>query len=602
VTKSSGQLRSQGADLVENGVRYRTWAPGKEKVEVVIFDPAGLEERIVSLGEEPGDYFSAIDPAGRVGDRYKYRFGGSDWPDPASRFNPDGVHGAGQVIDPSDYAWGDRAWPPPRVSELIIYELHIGTFTAEGTFHAAIGKLDHLVDLGVTALEIMPVADFPGARNWGYDGVLLYAPARVYGQPNDLRALVDAAHQRGLAVILDVVYNHLGPDGNYLGAYSRDYFNPQHKTPWGDGLNFELKPVRDFFVENTSYWRQEFHIDGFRLDATHAIMDTSKKHVLAEIAEVAHSLGGFVTAEDERNQPRLLLPPERGGVGLDAIWADDFHHVVRVMLTGTREGYYKSYEGTVEELAATLDHGWLFEGGKRKRRGRGQPAAAADLLPEQFIFCITNHDQIGNHAFGARLNHIVSPAAFRAASALLCLVPFTPLILMGQEWAASSSFQFFTDHEPKLGHLVTEGRREEFRGFAAFRDPAAREAIPDPQAEETFLQSKLRWDEIGEGRHAATLQLYREFLQLRRQSTVLRDRSRDNFQVCEPIGGIVRLLFGKSGSEQYLILADLAGGHRAPKLDSTRAWQPHLSSNEKRFGGEDSVPFSEPEVRVFRTV
>jgi maltooligosyltrehalose trehalohydrolase len=583
-------------------VRYRTWAPGKEKVEAVIFDPAGLPERIVSLGEEPSNYFSAIDPAGRVGDRYKYRFGGSDWPDPASRFNPDGVHGAGQVIDPGDYAWGDRAWSPPRVSELIIYELHIGTFTAEGTFHAAIGKLDHLVDLGVTALEIMPVADFPGARNWGYDGVLLYAPARVYGQPNDLRALVDAAHQRGLAVILDVVYNHLGPDGNYLGAYSRDYFNPEHKTPWGDGLNFELKPVRDFFVENTAYWRREFHIDGFRLDATHAIMDTSKKHVLAEIAEIVHSSGGFVTAEDERNEPQLLLPPERGGAGLDAIWADDFHHVVRVMLTGTREGYYKSYEGTVEELAETLDHGWLFEGEKRKRRGRGQPAAAADLLPEQFIFCITNHDQIGNHAFGARLNHIVSPAAFRAASALLCLVPFTPLILMGQEWAASSPFQFFTDHEPKLGQLVTEGRREEFRGFAAFRDPAARAEIPDPQAEETFLQSKLRWDENGEGRHAATLQLYREFLQLRRQSTVLRDRSRDNFQVFEPIGGIVRLLFGKSGSEQYLILADLTGGHRAPKLDSSRAWQPYLSSNEKRFGGEDSVPFSEPEVRVFRTV
>ena len=365
MARLSKPLRSQGADLVEDGVRYRTWAPGKKKVEVVIFDPTGPAERIVSLVEEPGGYFNTVDPDGRAGDRYKYRFEGSDWPDPASRFNPDGVHGAGQVIDPSDYTWGDRAWSPPRVSELIIYELHIGTFTTEGTFHAAIGKLDHLVDLGVTAVEIMPVADFPGTRNWGYDGVLLYAPARVYGRPNDLRALVDAAHQRGLAVILDVVYNHLGPDGNYLGAYSRDYFNPGHKTPWGDGLNFELKPVRDFFVENTCYWRREFHIDGFRLDATHAIADTSKKHVLAEIAEVVHSLGGFVIAEDERNEPQLLLPPERGGMGLDAMWADDFHHVVRVMLTGTREGYYKSYEGTAEELAATLEHGWLFEGRKR---------------------------------------------------------------------------------------------------------------------------------------------------------------------------------------------------------------------------------------------
>jgi maltooligosyltrehalose trehalohydrolase len=506
------------------------------------------------------------------------------------------------VVDPGDYLWSDQAWSPPPVSELIIYELHIGTFTAEGTFDAAIGKLDHLVDLGVTAVEIMPVADFPGARNWGYDGVLLYAPARVYGGPNDLRGLVDAAHQRGLAVILDVVYNHLGPDGNYLGAYSRDYFNPEHKTPWGDGLNFELKPVREFFVENTCYWRREFHIDGFRLDATHAIADTSSKHVLAEIAEVVHSLGGFVIAEDERNEPQLLLPPERGGMGLDAIWADDFHHVVRVMLTGTREGYYKSYEGTADELATTLEHGWLFEGRERQHRGRGQPAAAAGLLPEQLIFCITNHDQTGNHAFGARLNHLVSPTAFRAASALLCLVPFTPLIFMGQEWAASSPFQYFTDHEPRLGHLVTEGRREEFRGFAAFRDPTAREKIPDPQREEACLQSKLRWDEIAKGRHAATLRLYREFLQLRRQSAVLRNRSWDNFEVLEPIGGIIRLLFGRPGSEQYLILADLVGGHRAPKLDRTRVWHLLLSSNEKRFGGGDFVPFSEPEVRVFRAV
>jgi malto-oligosyltrehalose trehalohydrolase len=602
VARLSKPLRSQGADLVEEGVRYRTWAPDKKKIEVVISDPAGRPERILSLVREPSGYFNTVDRDGRAGDRYKYRFEGRDWPDPASRFNPDGVHGLGQVIDPSDYTWGDRAWSPPRVSELIIYELHIGTFTTEGTFQGAIGKLDHLVDLGVTAVEIMPVADFPGRRNWGYDGVSLYAPARVYGQPNDLRALVDAAHQRGLAVILDVVYNHLGPDGNYLGAYSRDYFNPGHKTPWGDGLNFELKPVREFFVENTCYWRREFHIDGFRLDATHAIADTSKKHILAEIAEVVHSLGGFVIAEDERNERLLLLPPERGGMGLDAIWADDFHHIVRVMLTRNREGYYKSYEGTAEELTATLEHGWLFESGEREQRGRDQPGERADLLPEQLIFCITNHDQIGNHAFGARLNHVVSPAAFRAASALLCLAPFTPLIFMGQEWAASSPFQYFTDHEPRLGQLVAEGRREEFRGFAAFRDPTAREKIPDPQEDEAFLQSKLRWEEIGKARHAATRQLYREFLQLRRQTAVLRDRSRGNFQVLEPIDGIVRFLFGRSGSEQYLILADLVGGHRAPELDRTRVWQPLLSSNEKRFGGGDFVPFTQPEVRVFRAI
>ena len=583
-------------------MRYRTWVPGKEKVDVIIFDAAGHPERIVSLGEETGGYFCATDPDGRAGDRYKYRFGGSEWPDPASRFNPNGVHDVAQVIDPNDFEWRDGEWSTPPVSEWIIYELHIGTFTPEGTFRAAIGKLDHLVDLGVSALEIMPVADFPGDRNWGYDSVLLYAPARAYGWPNDLRALIDAAHQHGLAVILDVVYNHLGPDGNYLGAYSHDYFNPEHKTPWGDGLNFELKPVRDFFVENTSYWRCEFHIDGFRLDATHAIVDTSDKHVLAEIAEQVHSLGGFVTAEDERNEPRLLLSPERGGLGLDAIWADDFHHVVRVLLTGTSEGYYKSYEGTVEELAVTLDHGWLFEGEQRERGQLGQSAEAATLPREQLIFCIANHDQIGNHAFGARLNQVVSPAAFRAASALLCLAPYTPLILMGQEWAASTPFQYFTDHEPHLGLLVTEGRRTEFNGFAAFRDPAEREKIPDPQAEATFLRSKLRWDEIGENRHAVTLRLYRECLRVRRESVALRNRSRDNLRVRLAENGMIKLLFGKTDTQQCLVLVDLLGGHSMPLLDRSRFWQPLLSSNEKRFGGDESPPFAQPEVRVFQSV
>lgn len=591
--------RSQGADPVAGGVRYRTWAPASQRVETVIFDSPGTVARTVSLGREADGYFSALDPAGRAGDRYKYRLDGQEWPDPAARFAPDGVHGAAEVIDPNDYAWQDEGWKPPPVSELIIYELHLGTFTPEGTFRAAIAKLDHLVDLGVTALEIMPVADFAGQRNWGYDGVLLYAPARVYGRPNDFRALVNAAHARGLAVILDVVYNHLGPDGNYLGCYSREYFNPEHKTPWGDAFNFERKPVRDFFVENSGYWQREFHVDGFRLDATHAILDTSEKHVLAEIAELVHSSGGFVAAEDERNDVQLLWPPTKGGVGLDAIWADDFHHVVRVMLTGQDEGYYRSYEGTVQELAATLEHGWLFEGETRARQQHGQPAQAGELPLEAFILCITNHDQIGNHAFGTRLNGLVSPAAFRAASALLCLVPYTPLLLMGQEWAASTPFRYFTDHEPQLGRRVTEGRRSEFRGFAAFRDPVARARIPDPQAGSTFRQSKLRWEEISEGHHAATLLLYKEFLKVRRASLAPRDRA--TVRVLVPGDGIIQLLFGGSGAEHHLVLIDLIGGHAMPALEPAHAWEPILCSNERRFGGDDSAPFAQPEVRVFRS-
>ena len=595
-------LRSQGADLVDSGVRYRTWAPGKKRVDAVIYRDGADVARSVRLAEEADGYFSAIDVHGRPEDLYKYRFDDGEWPDPASRFNPNGVQGASQVIDPRSYLWHDSEWSCPPPSELIIYELHIGTFTAAGTFRAAIEKLDHLVALGVNAIEIMPVADFPGARNWGYDGVLLYAPARAYGQPNDFRALIDAVHQRGLAVILDVVYSHLGPSGNYLGAYSREYFHPEHKTPWGDAFNFELKPVRDFFLQNTTYWRQEFHADGFRLDATHAIVDSSDNHLLAQIALRVHSLGAFVTAEDERNEPQLLRAIEQGGMGLDACWADDFHHVVRVMLTGEREGYFRSYQGAVEELAETLTSGWLFHGEERRPRRDNEQTEAAQLPPEQFVFCILNHDQIGNQAFGARLNHSVSPPAYRAASALLCLVPYTPLIFMGQEWATSAPFQFFTDHEPDLGRRVTEGRREEFRDFAAFRDPAAREKIPDPQAEETFLRSKLRWEEIEKAEHAATLRLYREFLNLRRELPALRDRSRANWRVLESTGGIIMMLFGKSADDQCLVLVDLVGGHAMPPLDIVRSWQPLVSSNEARFGGDDSAPFTQPEVRVLRAV
>ncbi len=592
--------RSQGADLLpRGGVRYRTWAPGK-KVSVAVSSADGSVKRELSLGEEKGGYRSALDPEGRAGDRYKYRFDGNDWPDPASRFNPDGVHGAAQVIDPRDFTWSDEGWVAPPLAELVIYELHIGAFTPAGTFRAAIEKLDHLVALGVNAIEIMPVADFPGERNWGYDGVLLYAPARVYGAPNDLRSLVDAAHGHNLAVILDVVYNHLGPDGNYLGSYSRDYFNPTHKTPWGDGFNFELLPVRNFFVENAIYWREEFHVDGFRLDATHAIADASEKHVLAEIAERLHSLGTFVVAEDERNEAALLRPQQEGGIGLDGMWSDDFHHVVRVMLTKTREGYFQSYRGTVDELAATLDHGWLLAGEKRVPQVLGQPGEAADLRPEQFVFCIMNHDQVGNQAFGLRLNQLVSPEAFRAASALLCLVPYTPLILMGQEWAASTPFLYFTDHNSELGRKVTEGRREEFRSFADFRDPAARTGIPDPQDEETFLRSKLEWSEASQGRHAQMLLLYRQCLRLRRESPVLRDRSRGNFEVLPALEGVSRLRFGKPEIEQWLILADLAGGHRLPPLEGQRSWELVLSSNETRFGGEDGPAFLQPEVRLLR--
>ena len=587
---------SQGAEVQPGGgVRYRTWAPGKE-VGVIVNG-----RREIPLGREPNGYWSAIDREGSAGDRYQYRLVGKTWPDPASHFNPDGVHGAAQVIDPRHFNWNDAGWTAPPLSDLVIYELHIGAFTPRGTFLAAIEKLEYLAAFGITAIEIMPVADFPGERNWGYDGVSLYAPARVYGTPDEFRALIDAAHGHGLAVLLDVVYNHLGPDGNYLGVYSPDYFSPTHKTPWGDGFHFELQPVRDFFVQNVDYWRRDFHIDGFRLDATHAIEDASERHLLAEISERAHSLGAFVIAEDERNEASLVQPRAKGGMGLDAIWADDFHHVLRVMLTGTREGYYKAYAGTPEELAATLDHGWLLAGENRERQRLHQPGEADEIEPKHFVICISNHDQIGNQALGTRLNQAISGPAFRAASALLCLAPYTPLIFMGQEWAAATPFQFFTDHEPELGRRVTAGRREEFRGFSAFRDPAAREKIPDPQSRETFLRSKLNWNEIEEVQHAGVLRLYHELLRLRREFPVLRDRSRQNFRVLEPVGSSISVRFGGSGTEQWLIVANLKGDAEIElPINDESGWELVLSSNDLCFNGDVDSTSLQPETRVFR--
>ncbi|HEY0368803.1 MAG TPA: malto-oligosyltrehalose trehalohydrolase [Chthoniobacterales bacterium] len=597
VSEKLASLRSQGAELLDGGVRYRTWCK-HDRADVVIVDENKNRLRTIALQPEGDGYFSAIDERGRAGDLYQYKFGDSQgWPDPASRFQPQGVHGPSMVIDPRGYSWRDHEWQAPPYAQLIIYELHIGTFTNEGTFRAAIDKLPQLVELGVNAIEIMPIADFPGERNWGYDGVALYAPSRTYGQPDHLRALVDAAHAHDLAVILDVVYNHMGPDGNYLGVYHDRYFDPRLKTPWGAGLNYAERPVRDFFAENAPYWMREFHIDGFRLDATHAIEDASEKHILSEIADRVHSLGGFLVAEDERNEPALLRSTDDDGIGFDGAWSDDFHHVVRVMLTGQREGYYANFQGTPNELADTLRHGWLYRGQAKPSDGEPRGGESIDLAPEQFIYCISNHDQVGNRAFGERLGHVVTPAAYRAASALICLVPYTPMLFMGQEWNASSPFQFFTDHNDELGKLVTEGRRKEFEHFAAFRDPEVRKTIPDPQAENTFRNSKLRWDESREPEHARVLALYREFLRLRTTHPALRDRSRENWRVENTDDSAVVLRFGRDGGSQLLVAIDLIGGHSMP--DRLRHAKLLMSSNDKRFAAEDATDFAAPTTAVF---
>ena len=613
-----------GAQPNQHGTRFRVWAPNAKNVEVALY--AGQRElQSYALAPEDDGYFAGQIGGVDAGARYIYRLdGGMPRPDPATRFQPDGVHGPSQVVDPTSFAWTDSDWRGVPLEDLVIYELHVGAATDAGTFDALIERLDQIGTLGVTAIELMPVADFPGERNWGYDGVCLFAPARTYGGPDALRRLVDAAHARGLAVILDVVYNHLGPDGNYLREFSRSYFTARHTTPWGDTLYFDgpgSRPVRDFFIANALYWAHEYHLDGLRLDATHAILDDSPTHILAELAaKVRESLPSnraFVfIAENENNDPTLLRPTRQNqeprtknrfatsrfsvdpagarsrfseGYGLDAVWADDFHHQIRVALAGDREGYYADYTGTVADLATTLRQGWFYTGQLSVFPGHPRGATADDIAPPHFVHCIQNHDQVGNRALGDRLNHAIDLAAYRAASVLLLLSPYTPLLWMGQEWAATTPFLYFTDHHAELGRLVTEGRRAEFAGFSAFSG----DQVPDPQDPATFARSKLRWDERERPPHAGIVRLYRDLLGLRKRLPALQNRSRDTFNVV-PIGEHALALrrAGTAGQEDVLILVHFQGTLAlrpgdlpglAPPAGHT--WAPLLDSEDPSYGG-----------------
>ncbi len=611
-------ITPQGAVPIVGGTRFRTWAPEHEKVEAEILNEAGEILRTIPLTLDATGYFHAIDAETKPGTLYKYRIDGAGpFPDPASHFQPFGVHGPSEVIDSDIFQWTDRSWKPHRVRDLVVYELHVGTFTNEGTFRAAIEKFPHLREIGFTAIEIMPVADFSGTRNWGYDGVCLYAPSNAYGRPDDMRALVDAAHAHGISVILDVVYNHFGPEGNYLSCYSKHYFDEKKHTPWGAAIYFDGRdsgPVRCFFLSNALYWMELFHIDGFRFDATHAILDDSPRHILEEIATTVRERGNFSIAEDASNEARLILPSSEGGTGFDAVWADDFHHVVRVGQTGENEGYYKGYTGTTKELVETLKHGWFFRGQINPSNNKKRGTECRHLPPERFVHCISNHDQAGNRAMGERLNHEIPPAAYRAASALLCLTPYTPLFFMGQEWSASTPFQFFTDHHEELGALVTKGRRKEFKSFSAFADPEKREKIPDPQALSTFENSKLDWTEMDTVNHAPIKALYTRCLALRAHSSAFRPKHRDTWQV-EVVGDGCGALSLRGEDSRWLVVFDLRGGHTvdlsAEWLATIReggSWELELSTNDAEYGGQGSgfdesvqtASFEDPELVILK--
>jgi maltooligosyltrehalose trehalohydrolase len=498
---------------------FRVWAPDSDRVEVEVGG------RSHGMHAQPGGWWQLDLPDAGPGSDYAFRLdGGRPLPDPRSPWQPHGVHGPSRTLDHAAFAWTDAGWKGVELREAVLYELHVGTFSSEGTFEGAIHHLDHLVDLGVTAVELLPVAEFSGNRNWGYDGVDLYAPHSGYGGPEGLKRLVDACHARGLAVVLDVVYNHLGPEGNHLGEFG-PYFTDFFTTPWGQAVNYDRAgsdEVRRFAVDNALMWLRDYHVDGLRLDAVHAIIDTSAIHVLEQLASEVHALAAelgrplFLIAESDLNDPRLLRPPAEGGYGLDAQWSDDFHHSLRTWLTDERDGYYQDYDG-LPDLAHVLEHTWKFQGTWSETRGRTHGRPHGGLPGWQFLAYSQNHDQVGNRAVGDRPSQHLPVGRLKVAAAVTLLSPFVPMLFQGEEWGATTPFQYFTSHaDPELGRAVAQGRRSEFRAFG-WRP----EDVPDPQDPATFERSKLDWAEPGKDEHAELLEWYRSLVSLRRSAPEL---------------------------------------------------------------------------------
>jgi maltooligosyltrehalose trehalohydrolase len=571
-------------------------------VEVVLEgQPAG---RFPALEREEGGYFSGTLATAPPGALYRYRLDGDHqlYPDPASRFQPDGPHGASQVVEPGSFRWTDGAWPGVAREGQVIYEMHIGTFTPAGTWQAAVLQFAELAAVGVTVLEVMPVAEFPGRFGWGYDGVDLFAPYHLYGAPDDFRRFVDRAHAAGLGVILDVVYNHLGPDGNYLKQFSPDYFTERYKNEWGEAINFDgpnSGPVREFFVANAAYWIQEFHIDGLRLDATQQIFDSSSEHILTAIARrVREAAGGrqtFIVAEDESQQAKLVRPPAKTGCGLDAVWNDDFHHSAKVALTGKNPAYYSDFLGNPQELLSAVKWGYLYQGQPYSWSHQRRGTPALDLAPTNFVTYLENHDQVANSGKGLRCHFLTSPGRYKAMTALFLLAPQTPLLFQGQEFAASSPFLFFADHKKDLAALVAQGRRKFLSQFLALGLAETQAQLPDPADPKVFEQCKLDFSE--RERHAEIYAMHRDLLQLRRQDPVFRSprpRGVDG-AVLGPQTFVVRF-FAENGADRLLVVnlgRDLRLNPAPEPLlapPEGKRWQILWSSEDLGYGGYGTPP------------
>jgi maltooligosyltrehalose trehalohydrolase len=593
-----------GAEATGAGVHFRVWAPRSKTVEVA-FDDGGS----VPLEAEDLGHFSGLAPNARTGSRYKYKLdGGEACPDPASRFQPVGPHGSSEVVDFSAYQWTDRSWRGIALPQQVIYEMHIGTFTKQGTWCGAQAELPHLADTGVTVLEIMPVAEFPGRFGWGYDGVQWFAPSHLYGSPDDFRRFVDRAHSLGLGVILDVVYNHLGPDGNYLAKFAPQYFC-EKKTDWGPAINYDGSdsgPVREFCIANACYWIDEFHLDGLRLDATQDIHDCSEDHILGALAREVRKQATpreiIVIAENEPQQVKLVKPPNQGGYGLDALWNDDFHHTAMVALTGRNEAYYTDYLGTPQEFVSSVKYGYLYQGQRYKwqRKPRGTPGLA--LNPAAMVTFIQNHDQIANSAYGERCHKLTSPGKLRAITALMLLAPGTPMLFQGEEFGASSPFLYFADHGPVLAEQVRKGRAEFLAQFRSLATPEMQQRFADPGNPATFERCKL--DHSERETHREIYDLHRDLLKLRREELVFRSQRPRGVDgaVLSPDAFVLRF-FGDQddAGEDRLLMVNLGIDlHLDPAPEPLLAppadceWTILWSSEDPKYGGTGTPPLDTP--------
>jgi maltooligosyltrehalose trehalohydrolase len=587
-----------GAEPTHDGVSFRVWAPQRKTVEVILES----EGRTIALEPQSDGYFSAMIRGLGAGCLYRYRLDGQViCPDPCSRFQPKGPHGPSMVADPNAFVWSDQEWKGIELHGQIMYELHIGTFTPEGTFDAAAEKLDALKDLGITVIEVMPVAECPGRWNWGYDGVDLFAPSHNYGDYEALKRFVDRAHSLGLGVVLDVVYNHVGPDSNYLKCFSKDYFTNRYETDWGPALNFDgdnSTQVRNFFIQNACYWISEFHLDGLRLDATQNIYDAGPVHVLAEISRRSRRTAGdrriLLIAENEPQDVTCLKPVEDGGYGLDAIWNDDFHHASRVALTGHREAYFTDYQGTAQELVALAKRGFLFQGQYYQWQKQPRGSWVTNESAAAFVFYLQNHDKTANLPDGRRLEHLSNPAAYRALTALLLLSPATPLLFMGQEFEASAPWVFFADHKGNLARTVLTGRQEFLAQFPSYGTPEAQQRVPDPALESTFERCKLNW--VERESHKESLALHCDLLRMRRDDPVLARQSRAQLDgaVFNDSAFVMRFFGGQEGDRLLLInlgaqlnLESLSEPLLAPV--SQMSWHLLWSSDAPRYGGRGIV-------------